>query len=447
MSPEEQDWIIRTVYGEAANQDPVGQQAVANVIRNRMLATGRSARDVVLAPAQFEPWTRRADELQSLTPQDPRYQSVAQNLGPFFAGQAQDPTGGATHFFAPRAQAALGRPEPAWAAGRMGMDIGDHRFYRLPVAAAQAGAPSPLANRSLNAYVQQQQEARANPANYVDLTNQSATRNLPITDALRERINNAILTAYGPGYRAQVYSGGQPAAGSGLPRVGSTRHDLGHAADIYVVDPQGNRLTGDALGPLAQYWLGNRRGGVGLEMRGGGIHLDTHTNRSPFWTYGQLTPGQQRAVQEGMRLAGLQPPAMPQPQQQPQMQHRAPVGVGDVMARDVMARGTPQQQAPANPMMPDLGPDPVLDPALFAPSGGDGGLASMFSGFMRRQQAQPQQVQQPRQPQTPPIAAILAQMPGSDAFIDPSMMTTAGVPGLDPFGVEPDNAVRTRLFG
>jgi hypothetical protein len=147
-------------------------------------------------------------------------------------------------------------------------------------------------------------KARQNPTNWVELVNQGATRNLAIADELRTGITSAIEAAYGPGYKARVYSGGQPALGSGGRRVGSTRHDDGMAADLYVYDPQGTRVTGDGLAPLARYWLANSKGGVGLEMRGGGIHLDAHRDRPPFWTYGPITAAQRAAVQEGLAARG-----------------------------------------------------------------------------------------------------------------------------------------------
>lgn len=140
----------------------------------------------------------------------------------------------------------------------------------------------------------------------VEMTNAGATRDDPITPSLARKIAVAVAAVYGPGFRAQVYSGGQGPPGSGDARVGTTRHDFGRAADVYIVDPQGNRLTGDPLGRLAQFWLARNMGGVGLEMRGGGVHLDEHTDRAPTWSYGRMTAGQRAGVQAG--LAGQLPP-------------------------------------------------------------------------------------------------------------------------------------------
>lgn len=140
--------------------------------------------------------------------------------------------------------------------------------------------------------------------NVVKLINQGAVRKQPITETLTQRLTDAVVSVYGPGYRAEVYSGGQPAPGQGR-RVGSTRHDHGRAADVYIIGPDGKRVTGDDLAPLAQYWLAKGYGGVGLEMRGGGIHLDEHTDRARTWNYlkagGRYTEAQRRAVQAGLR--------------------------------------------------------------------------------------------------------------------------------------------------
>lgn len=137
------------------------------------------------------------------------------------------------------------------------------------------------------------------------MRNQGATRRLPITDTLASRITEGVTAVYGPGYTVEVYSGGQPSKGSGGPRTGSIRHDDGRAADIYVYDPAGHRIRGDQLAPLAQWWRANDVGGVGLEMRGGGIHLDEHDHRKlgsgygPHWSYGGLTEAQAAAIRAG----------------------------------------------------------------------------------------------------------------------------------------------------
>lgn len=138
-SPEDLDHVVRTVYGEAANQGPQGMAAVAHVINNRLNAGtfGNTAKDVVLAKNQFEPWGNPAARarMMALSPDDPKYQQIAQMVQQMASGGGQDPTNGAVNFYAPKAQAALaqvdGRPVvPPWAKGPS-MDIGDHRFFNF----------------------------------------------------------------------------------------------------------------------------------------------------------------------------------------------------------------------------------------------------------------------------------------------------------------------------
>lgn len=139
MTPQQRDLVIRTIVGEAANQGERGMQAVAAVIGNRMAQSGRGGDQVVLAPNQFEPWGNASARarMQALTPDSPRYQQAAAAVDALARGGA-DPTGGATHFYAPRAQAALGRRPPSWDNGT-GVDIGDHRFFRLGYGGSGAG--------------------------------------------------------------------------------------------------------------------------------------------------------------------------------------------------------------------------------------------------------------------------------------------------------------------
>jgi hypothetical protein len=144
----------------------------------------------------------------------------------------------------------------------------------------------------------------------VEMINTSgAIRSMPIRETLSQSIARAVSEVYGDGHRVRVYSGGQEARGAGRRRTGSVRHDadengLGRAADVYIYGPDG-RITGDRLAPLAQYWAAHRLGGVGLEMRGGGLHLDDWTSPPPggamHWYYGQPTPAQQAAMSAGLR--------------------------------------------------------------------------------------------------------------------------------------------------
>lgn len=139
----------------------------------------------------------------------------------------------------------------------------------------------------------------------VEYGNQGATRNQKATAGLEVRLGTAAENVYGPGTRVVIYSGGQAEKGSGGPRTGSTRHDSGKAADVHIFGSDGKQIKGDALGRIAQYWLAKGYGGAGLEMHGGGIHLDEHADRPPTWDYanegGSITAAQQEAVAAGLR--------------------------------------------------------------------------------------------------------------------------------------------------
>jgi spore germination cell wall hydrolase CwlJ-like protein len=132
LSDADLDYLVRTTYGEAAGEGAMGHKAVAAVIMNRARQSGMSVKDVVLAKSQFEPWGNQGARarMESLDPSSPKYQSILNNVRGIVDGTESDPTNGATHFYAPKAQAALGRSNPSWDNGN-GVDIGNHRFFNL----------------------------------------------------------------------------------------------------------------------------------------------------------------------------------------------------------------------------------------------------------------------------------------------------------------------------
>lgn len=132
--------------------------------------------------------------------------------------------------------------------------------------------------------------------------NQGATRNKPIVQALGDAISSTVKSVFGAGYTAEIYSGGQDWQGEGSRRVGSTRHDGGNAADVYIYDPSGRRVTDDAqLGKLAQTWLARKTGGVGYGMANGGTHLDIHQDRASSWTYRSVSDTIKNALSLGKK--------------------------------------------------------------------------------------------------------------------------------------------------
>ncbi len=136
----DRDLAIRAVLAEAGSQGPVGQMAVAHVIRNRMASGrygGNDARGVVLAKNQFEPFnhfgTGHENDPARFHPSDPAYQEAGKIVDAVMTGQLRDPTGGATHFYAPVAQAQLAQQDgraltPSWAKGPH-VQIGGHMFF------------------------------------------------------------------------------------------------------------------------------------------------------------------------------------------------------------------------------------------------------------------------------------------------------------------------------
>ena len=64
---------------------------------------------------------------------------------------------------------------------------------------------------------------------WVSYGNEGATRNLPLDPALTAALG--FLPELG--VTMEVFSGGQPGIDEGGPRVGSTRHDHGKAADVF----------------------------------------------------------------------------------------------------------------------------------------------------------------------------------------------------------------------
>jgi hypothetical protein len=120
--------------GGAPGQHDDEKRAIAHVALNRAKATGNTLSFETQKPGQFEPWTSRAAELEGYDPGGADYMATAAIVDKVLNGEDDDPTGGATHFYAPKAQAALGRNAPSWDNGT-GSDIGRHRFFKLPYGA------------------------------------------------------------------------------------------------------------------------------------------------------------------------------------------------------------------------------------------------------------------------------------------------------------------------
>ena len=133
VSADDRDLAIRTMLGEEGSE--VGQAGVAAVILNRLAAGsyGESIGDVIDAPGQFNGRPHKGTWQSTASGDDPRYVAAGQLFDAVRDGSLPDPTNGATHFYAPTAQARLalvdGRPvTPNWAQGR-GLKLGSSMFY------------------------------------------------------------------------------------------------------------------------------------------------------------------------------------------------------------------------------------------------------------------------------------------------------------------------------
>lgn len=131
LSPRDRDMMVRTILGEAAQEGPRGQAAVAHVILNRVHAGdyGKTPSDVVLAKGQFEPWSTKSSQLMAIKPDSPAYQEAGDIVDMVAGGDIPDPTGGATHFLNPAiVRARRGGTLPDWAQQPVAT-IGNHQFF------------------------------------------------------------------------------------------------------------------------------------------------------------------------------------------------------------------------------------------------------------------------------------------------------------------------------
>jgi spore germination cell wall hydrolase CwlJ-like protein len=122
LDPGDRDLLIKTVFGEASGEPPLGQAGIAHAILNRVRAGdyGSGIAGVVKAPAaglnprlgyhEFSPWnTGRATEgnptAQHLSPDNPNpvlaraYRNIGDVVDKAYSGLIPDPTGGATHYY------------------------------------------------------------------------------------------------------------------------------------------------------------------------------------------------------------------------------------------------------------------------------------------------------------------------------------------------------------
>ncbi|QMP83952.1 MAG: hypothetical protein [Caudoviricetes sp.] len=110
------------------------------------------------------------------------------------------------------------------------------------------------------------------------MENQKGIRRLPINSKLKSVLQQAASSA---GVDVEVFSGGQPRQGEGGQRTGSTRHDHGNAADVYLYkegrklrDPEDREIMSKFVSAAASAGAtGIGFGGPGQYMGESGIHI------------------------------------------------------------------------------------------------------------------------------------------------------------------------------
>lgn len=106
----------------------------------------------------------------------------------------------------------------------------------------------------------------------------AGVRKLPLNSKLKSVLQQAAMAA---GVDVEVYSGGQPRQGEGGARTGSTRHDHGNAADVYLYkegrklrDPEDREIMAKFVSAAASAGAtGIGFGGPGRYMGESGIHV------------------------------------------------------------------------------------------------------------------------------------------------------------------------------
>lgn len=121
---------LRTLWGEARGEPEEGQRAVAHVLLNRMKdgRWGKSLATVCLSRLQFSCWNASDPNRELMAALQDEGAELAK-LKPVLEAarkEPNDPTNGATHYFA----ISMIQP-PKWAIGATFCgQIGRHKFYR-----------------------------------------------------------------------------------------------------------------------------------------------------------------------------------------------------------------------------------------------------------------------------------------------------------------------------
>ena len=101
------DIMARLIWGEAEGEGATGMQAVGNVVMNRVDADskyGADAQDIIMEQNQFSSISdpKRLEAMMNLSLDNPEYIQALEISKKFLAGELEDITNGATHFYNPK---------------------------------------------------------------------------------------------------------------------------------------------------------------------------------------------------------------------------------------------------------------------------------------------------------------------------------------------------------
>ena len=136
LTEQDRDILARTLWGEARGEGLAGRVAVAWTIRNRVddgkdkSWWGEGYTGVCQKPYQFSCWNRNDPNYQFLSgARQIPFRELAQcriAADQVIDGKVQDPTGGATHYYATTMPKA-----PDWASkAKRTLKLGNHVFFR-----------------------------------------------------------------------------------------------------------------------------------------------------------------------------------------------------------------------------------------------------------------------------------------------------------------------------
>ena len=97
------DILARVIWGEAEGEGAEGMQAVGNVILNRANIKNKNIPEVMFRKDQFSAIgdKNRFNSMINLSPDNPQYIQALEISKKLLAGELDDITNGATHFYNP----------------------------------------------------------------------------------------------------------------------------------------------------------------------------------------------------------------------------------------------------------------------------------------------------------------------------------------------------------